>query len=239
MESPDSKKGWFLRLPPEIRLNIYERVLALDESLSLIKREGEEEARLARSRIPHPKTWNALLYTNHTISAEASEVLYSRNQFTVSDPTLNKVDVLKRFLDRIGPVNAGRISHLYIPFPVQRIGTNIQPDRIVVREDVLGSLKACRNLATLELGVLPHLDGLAQSSDGSIRTVNVREALTVINGHVRAVSSMMNVLVKIYSGGVAPAVLECMKDMGWEVHLFDWRTGRRRVVRRESLSKLL
>ena len=93
------------------------------------------------------------MYANRQVYSEATAVLYGLNHVTFIDTTKHQGSLLKSFLNCIGSVNAGLLSHLSINFPVAE-SVEGQPGKVMLREDDLYSLKLlqeeCTSLTTLE-----------------------------------------------------------------------------------------
>jgi hypothetical protein len=146
-------------------------------------------------------------------------VLYSLNHFTFMDTTQHQGGLLQSFLNCIGSVNAGLLSHLCINFPVAE-SVEGQPGKVMLREDDSYSWKLlqekCTNLTTLE--TLVH-------SQNSGRLINashddsqfIREALSQIDALLRAISSLKKIIVRSYDGTPTPLVMESMQGLGWVI----------------------
>ena len=209
-----------LSLPRHIRDDIYRRVLVVAHPLFLFQDTGSG---VVETFAPgRPVRWLALIYTNRQVHDEASAVLYGMNRFTLVDTTRRQVDLLQSFLNCIGSVNAGLLSHLCINFPVAE-NINGQPGDIKLREDGFRSLKLlqdrCINLKTLETFVHnENSRGLKASHDDS---QFIREALSQINAQFKLISSLSRIIVRFYDGSPAPSLMELMKDFGWVIFLGD------------------
>jgi hypothetical protein len=206
----------FFTLPREIRNDIYRRVLVVAHPLFLFQDTGSRVETFAPDR---PFRWPALLYTNRQVHDEASAVLYGLNHFTFEVEMQHQFGPLQSFLNCIGPVNAGLLSHLSINFPVAE-SVEGQPGKVTLREDDLRSLKLlqekCTHLTTLETLVY---------SQNSRRLINashddsqfIREALSQINAQLKAISTLREIIVKFNDGHPTPSVMELMQDLGWVV----------------------
>lgn len=125
-------------LPGKIRRNIYARVLVVAHPLFLLQDTGSQ---VVETFAPEkPFRWLALLRTNRQVHDEASAVLYGLNHFTFMDTTQHQGDLLQSFLNCIGTVNAGRLAHIGINFPVVETAEG-QPGKVMLRDDDLYSLK--------------------------------------------------------------------------------------------------
>jgi hypothetical protein len=150
-------------------------------------------------------------------------VLYGLNHFTFMDTTQHQGDLLQSFLNCIGSVNAGLLSHLSINFPVVE-SVEGQPGKVMLRDDDLYSLKLlqekCPNLATLE--ALVHSRNSKYLFNASQDDAHfIREALPQIDAQLKAISSLKNIIVRSYDGTPAPLVMELMQGFGWLVCLGD------------------
>jgi hypothetical protein len=148
---PTSVPASFFSLPGDIRNNIYRRVLVMPYPLFLFQDTGSQ---VVETFAPdRPFRWLALLYTNQQVHGEARAVLYGLNHFTLVETTQHQGGLLQSFLNCIGSVNTGLLSHLSINFPVTE-SVEGQPGEVILRKDDLHSLKLLQekytNLTTLE-----------------------------------------------------------------------------------------
>lgn len=211
MSSPD-----FLSLPIEIRNNIYERVLAVPQSLHLFQDSGCS----VESFIPgKPYQWLALLYTNRQISKEAGAALCRSNRFAFeeTDELQPHESPLEAFIQRIGHLNAGSLTYLSINFPT----TQIMDGEISLREDSMRRLqllqKECTNLKTLETLIFSGDSRfLIEQNDGG-----VREILAEINRKFGHITSLEKVIARIYSGTPVPSLKQYLQGLGWTVLIGD------------------
>ncbi|KAJ4385868.1 hypothetical protein N0V85_008033 [Neurospora sp. IMI 360204] len=142
--SKNGTKPHFLRLPGEIRNQIYESLLVFSEPIVVHAEEWHEEhdgnnksnkgdgvVRMHLDNASERKRWplSSRLLTVFLICKqihlEASAVFYSHNQFRVPpllcrfpDAQLQSNYVMRGFIDRIGPRNLTCLRHLCIPFPL-------------------------------------------------------------------------------------------------------------------------
>jgi len=154
---------------------------------------------------------------------KASAVLYGLNHFTLVDTTRHQVGLLQSFLNCIGSVNAGLLSHLCISFPVAE-NVEGQPGKIMIREDGLRSLKLlqdkCTNLKTLETHVhSQNSRGLIQASHDDSQFI--REALSQIDAQLKSISSLSKIIVRFYDARPTLSVMELMQGLGWVTLLGD------------------
>src|SRR6187399_3023064 len=113
MES--SEKPGFSHLSRELRDRIYQRVLYVAHPLYLFTQGGSNQVELFAPE--RPVRWLALLYTNRQVHTEASATLYRSHKFVMVDTTHNQANLLQFFLNKIGSVNAGHLTHICINFP--------------------------------------------------------------------------------------------------------------------------
>lgn len=228
----------FFSLPIETRCDIYKRVLVLPQSLYLFQDPGCPIEAFVPGK---PYRWLALLYVNRQISAEASGILYGRNYFVLREvekppaaTTTRRPSLVKSFLNCIGPVNAGLLSHLCINFPATermeggKEGEGKQSDsgdhEIRFREESMHILhllqKHCAGLRILEMLLYgsqhSHSSALLQE-DQLANNKFVREVLWDINARFRAIASLNRIIIRVYSGSPAPSVREFLQGLGWVV----------------------
>ena len=166
-----------------------------------------------------PFRWLSLLYTNRQIHSEAIPVLYGVNIFSFVDSTPQQVGLLQAFLDCIGSVNAGSLSHLCINFPVLE-SIEDQPGKAKLREDSLQSLKLLRekstNLTTLETFIHSKNSKGVTKTDRDNPQLN-QDGLSQIDAQLKAIPSLNRVIVRIFDGTPTPSVIDLMQGLGWVV----------------------
>jgi hypothetical protein len=187
-------------------------VLALPQPLHLFQDPGCP----VESFIPgKPYRWLALLYTNRQISEEARAALYRFNSFTFQE--VENGSVLEAFINSIGHSNAGSLSHLCFDFP----STESMHGEISLRECSLQRLqllqKECSSLAKLEILIHSRNSRLLIEQDSS----SVRGVLSEINRQLGYISSLGDIIVRVYSGSPAPSVKEFLQGLGWIVSMGD------------------
>lgn len=215
---PGSRSVSFLSLPIETRNNVYKRVLAMPHPLYLFQDVGGPVETFAPDK---PYRWSALLYTNQQISNEAKAFLYGTNNFVLQEvETIQQQGtLLKSFLNCIGPVNAGLLSHLCINFPATE-KVEGQSGEIRIREDGLQGLQLlqneCTNLKTLEILIYErHANDLIKEDQNN--TNFAREVLSEIQAHLRTITPLNKIIVRVCSGNPAPSVREFLQELGWVV----------------------
>jgi hypothetical protein len=209
----------FFGLPRRARDDIYRRVLVAAHPLYLFQETGSEAVEMFAPE--RPARWLALLYTNRQVREEASEVLYGSNNFTFMDTTRHQANLLQSFLNCIGPVNAGHLSHICISLPVAE-SVEGQPGEILLREDDLRSLKIlqekCNKLTTLETLVHSYNSmGLSKAGQDSEDLQFIREALSQIDTQLKAIPSLSKTIVRFYNGSPTPEVAEMIQRLGWVI----------------------
>lgn len=219
--SPPSSKAGFFSLPRAVRDNIYGRVLVVPHALFFFQ---ESASRRVETFAPDkPARWPALLLTSRQIHHEAKSVLYGRNRFNLVDVSRGETVVVQSFLDCIGSVNAGILSHLSISFPANE-NTQEQSGKALLREDGLHSLQLlrekCTNVKTLEVYVHREnsrglvLEGLDDALFG-------RDTLSQVDAQLKPISSLDNIIVRFYYGRPTPLVSDLMQGLGWVILMGD------------------
>ena len=149
---------------------------------------------------------------------------YSSNRFALVDAT-KQDDSLQVFLDRIGSANASSLSYLTMGFPaVERISE--EPGKARLHEEGLTSLallrERCTGLTTLQAMVRSEQSsGLSKENQDDLPFI--RDALSQIDTHMRAIPSLRNILVRIYGVSLNSRAVELMQGLGWAVFLGDMK----------------
>jgi hypothetical protein len=219
MGSPEESK--FFSLPQQVRNDIYRRVLVVAHPLYLFQDTGSQEAELFAP--DRPFRWLALLYTNRQVHIEASAVLYGLNHFTFMNTIRSQANLVQSFLNRIRSVNAGHLSHMSINFPVAE-NVRGQAGKVILTEDDSRVLKLlqekCINLTTLETLVYSQNSmDLTKASQNSDDSQFIQEALSLIDGQLKAITSLSKIIVRFYNGPPTPEVMELMQHLGWVICL--------------------
>lgn len=204
----------FLDLPKWIRDNIYQRLLVLAHPIHIFQEPNSPIESFAPDR---PVQWLALLHTNRQIYTESKVVLYGLNQFHLEDITPLQADLLRSFLDCIGPTNAALVSFLCVNFPVvERM--NDQAERVELRTDGLQSVRLfqekCTDLTTLETIVHFKNSSFFREPDDFLR-----EALLLIDARLRAIPSLRKIIVRFFDFNGIPtsSAKQFMQELGWTV----------------------
>ena len=228
MEPESSSNNSLLRLPRKIRDDIYRRVLIVPHPLYLFKDGAVHKVELFAP--DRPARWPTLLYINRIIHDEAIEILYRSHQFVLVDTGRSQATLLETFLDLIGSVNAGYLSHICINFPVAATDLQRAAGHKVGPEDVTGILldedlhglkliqQRCRNLTTLEMYVhSENSQGLVASAGQGEMSRHTNEALAEVEAQLKAIASLKKVIVRLYNGPLNREVAEVMQSFGWAV----------------------
>lgn len=114
----------FMRLPPEIRLQVYTHVLVQDSPIELWPHARSNttynSSYYRKCAFEYYRRITASLYllrVSKLVNEEASEIFYGHNQFRFSG--VNAWMVLDAFMHTIGPRHCDLIRHLivHVPFP--------------------------------------------------------------------------------------------------------------------------
>jgi hypothetical protein len=125
MESSNTTFFRFLDLPPEVRNMIYKELLAVNETIYILRAKGwlcscghYDTSCAFHALMPNrPDHWLAILYVNWQIHIEGSSILYHENHFSMAIGALQWPDILELFLKSIGKLNTRNLSYLTIKFP--------------------------------------------------------------------------------------------------------------------------
>lgn len=212
-----STRVGFLSLPIDLRNRIYRQVLALPHPLFLFQDPGCPVESFAPEK---PPQWLALLFADRQISKESRAILYSTNEFALKEGTKCQGSLLQSFLDCIGSVNTGFLSHLRMDFPAIERGDG-QAGEIRIREDGLQTLRLlqeqCTNLKTLETLIYGPNNSLITDQETNSRFL--RDALQDIDTQFRAIGTLNRIIVRVCSGSPAPPTIGFMQQLGWIVLL--------------------
>ncbi len=154
-----------------------------------------------------------LLRVNKAIHHEASSLLYSQNRF---DFTSCDSERLISFINQIGRVNASRIQHVYIEFPDVRI---LGTDKVTFGINCVRTLARiqsdCTNLSTITTSrgstnaVALELDALDKKPHVVVK------ALASVDVTFRAITSLQQIIIKVYKDSPASALGRAMESHGW------------------------
>jgi hypothetical protein len=200
-------------LPLKARNEIYKHTLVLLHPLYISKDTGARVETFAPDKPPHCL---ALLHTNQQMKNEASAVLYGENKFVFLEEGPQQFDLLKNFLDCIGPENTSSLSHVCINFPI----SECQPQKLELRDDGMQSLKLlqerCTGLKTMSY-LVSSKDFNALSRMNQETPHTVREALLAFDAQLKAISLLEKVIITFYNGKPSPTLMESMRNLGWIV----------------------
>jgi hypothetical protein len=210
----------FLSLPGELRNNIYEQLLVLQEPIVCPTRPWRWHSPL---RALHPE----LLLANKTVHREASSLLYAQNHFNLTMCTSEHV---ASFLDQIGRHNASHIRLICIDFPDFR---DLGQPNVALEDDsvrILAKIQSdCTNLSTL-ITSLASTDAMGLTLYALDSPQIAGEALALADARFRAISSLEEVVVKVYEDCPSVDIRRKMEGHGWTISVtervedldFDW-----------------
>jgi hypothetical protein len=199
----------FLSLPSELRNNIYEQLLVLQDPIVCSTHSWFRSFHLG-ALTP------GLLLVNKTVHREASSLLYAQNRF---DFTMCIPEYVASFFDQIGRNNANHIRHIYINFPSI---LNLGEHDATLEEDSIHMLARiqndCTNLITLRTS-LDSTDTAAFELDALDSPKAVVDMLALVDARFRAISSLREVIVEVYEDSVSAHIIDEMKSRGWTVEV--------------------
>ncbi|KAF2184522.1 hypothetical protein K469DRAFT_579299 [Zopfia rhizophila CBS 207.26] len=184
----------FLSLPSEVRNDIYEQLLVLEDPIT--------------SLTP------GLLLANKTVHREASSLLYAQNRF---DFTRCNFEHVALFLEQIGRNNANYIRHIYVDFPefhyLDLQDVTLEDDSIHILEKIQGH---CNKLSTITTSI-HSTNAMELRLDALDCPKVVTEAMALVNTHFRAISSLQEIIVEVYEDGPSDHIRREMKSHGWTI----------------------
>ncbi|KAJ5638438.1 hypothetical protein N7528_000828 [Penicillium herquei] len=215
-----SDKAGFLTLPAELRDNILRRLLILPQPLYVFQ-DGRGPVEVFATEKPY--TWLTLTRVNRQTSLDARRVIYGAHKFMLEAIETPKTsgDLVRSFLNSIGPVNASFVCHLAINFPLLETSEK-GLETIGLSEGSTQMLKLlqtqCTNLKTLELLVFEQASSkLLEETE--INTSSVQEIFIEINAFLRDIPSLNRIRVKASNGLPSHIAKEFLENLGWEIHL--------------------
>jgi hypothetical protein len=195
-----------LSLPSEIRNNIYEQLLVLQEPVYPFY----PWFRLTNLGALTP----GLLLVNKTIHRETSSLLYAQNQFDFAQCTSENVT---KFLDQIGRNNANYIRHIYIDFPKFN---HLDMNDIILEDDSARILEKiqndCNKLDTLTTS-LRSTNDMELKLDALDHPKIAVNAIALINARFRTILSLRNIVVEVYEDGPSNQIRSAMESHGWTI----------------------
>lgn len=193
----------FFSLPRELRNQIYELVLLHPEDIDPTSRYGQS----------HGLT-PGLLRVNKAFHCEASAMLYAQNRFDFDSEIRGTV---AQFLGQIGQANAGSMQHIIIEFPRFQ---NLKSGDVSLDDDGFGILtdiqNSCINLSTLTTS-LYSTNAMELQLDSLDNPKAAAEALELVNTHFRAISSLQEIIVKVYQDGPSDYLRKKMESHAWTI----------------------
>ncbi|KAH7359749.1 hypothetical protein BKA66DRAFT_445259 [Pyrenochaeta sp. MPI-SDFR-AT-0127] len=195
----------FLSLPSEIRNNIYERLLVLQEPIEFRYSKFERLQNLTPE----------LLLVNKTIYREASSLMYAQNCFNISICTSEEV---VSFIERIGRNNARYIQHIYIDFPAFEY---LVLDAVMLYSestDALAKIQSdCSNLGSITMS--PHSIHAMERRLSTLDNAKITaEVIALVNSHFRAITTLREVIVDVYEDSSNDEMRRSMKSHGWKLN---------------------
>jgi hypothetical protein len=195
-----------LSLPSEIRNNIYEQLLVLQEPVDPFN----PWFRLTNLGALTP----GLLLVNKAIHRETSSLLYAQNQFDFTQCTSESVT---KFLDQIGRNNANYIRHIYIDFPEFN---HLDMNNITLEDDSARILEKIQNdcikLDTLTTS-LRSTNDMELKLDALDHPKIVANAIALINARFRTILCLRDIVVEVYEDGPSKQIRSAMENHGWTI----------------------
>jgi hypothetical protein len=193
----------FLSLPSEIRNDIYEQLLVLQEPIKVWFGQSQLQALTP-----------GLLRANKTVHLEASSVLYAQNRF---DFALCDSEDVTSFLEQIGRNNASYILHICVDFPkfhyLDLHDVTLEDDSVCILAKIQGD---CTRLCTLTTS-LRSTNAMELKLDALDHPKIVAEALALVDARFRAISSLQEIIVEVYEDGPSDCIRREMKNHGWTI----------------------
>ncbi|KAF4633894.1 hypothetical protein G7Y89_g4221 [Cudoniella acicularis] len=197
----------FLSLPSELRNNIYEQLLVLQEPVACPTHPWFGQSQL-RALTP------GLLRANKTVHLEASSILYAQNRF---DFTMCTSEDVTSFLDQIGRNNASYILYTCVDFPkfhyLDLHDVTLEDDSVRILAKIQSD---CTRLGTLTTS-LHSTNAMEVKLDALDYPKVVGEALALVDARFRAISSLQEIIVEVYEDGPSDHIRREMKNRGWTI----------------------
>jgi hypothetical protein len=192
----------FFSLPSELRNKIYELVLVHDEPIDPCGVYWPSESP------------NGLFRVSKTIHREATSFFYAQNCFDLSWSSVERINA---FFKQIGRTNASYIRHIRIEFPSF---PNLDTHHIVLDSN---SVRILQKLQTdcVKLRTLTTSPDSTNDMEVRLEALNnpkiVREVLKLVNARFKSFSSLEEVIVEVYEGGLSEDIRQEMKALGWTI----------------------
>jgi hypothetical protein len=193
----------FFSFPSELRNRVYELLLIHQEPV-----DPWFPYHLLQELTP------GLFRVNKTVHHETSSLFYAQNCF---DLTTRTPEDVASFLGRIGRKNADYIRHIYVDFP-NFFCLNL--DDVALDEDsvrILAKIQSdCTNLSTLTTS-LYSTNAMELRLDALDNHKIIGQALRLLDTRFRAISSLQEIIVKVYKDGPSDHIRREMKSLGWNI----------------------
>ena len=149
---------------------------------------------------------------NRAVHGEASSIFYAQNRFDFSTGITKDIT---RFLEQIGSNNAAYIRHICIEFPrfscLALGGITLEEDCIGVLADISSN---CTNLSTLTTS-LCSTDAIELDPDDPGNPLIADEALRLVHAEFKTISTVADIIVKVYEDRPSDHVKHIMQSYGW------------------------
>lgn len=193
----------FLDLPSEIRNDIYEKLLVLQEPIIGLMNHWY-------FGLGFGGLTPGLLLVNRRIHEEASSLLYAQNCFDFSTYCSNDIS---EFLKTIGHKNAQYIRNVRLDFPILE---NLHQQSVSIESDSAKTLEeirnACSNLNSITISLISTQD---EESKLAANPSIIPEAIALVDIHLRTIPSLQNIIVEVYKDGPNACARTEMKCHGW------------------------
>lgn len=200
-------------LPDLILRQIFEYLLIVGHPLYLFRGNGDSVEVFAPDK---PRQWLALLYTSWQMNEEASAVVYGCNTYNLLDATRDQSNLLRSFLNCIGPANANKLSRICTDFPVIEGVSGAYKLRSGDLQVMKLLQEKCKSIKVLETCIHSgNSKGLSETDQES--SPYSREALTQFDIELKAIASLRKLIVTVYTGKPSPSASQIMRDFGWVV----------------------
>lgn len=202
----------FLSLPSELRNNIYEQLLVLEEPVTL-----PTKLWLTQSQIQ--ELTPGLLRANKTVHLEASSILYGQNCF---DFTICTSEDVASFLEQIGHNNASYIQYIRVEFPefhyLDLHDITFEDDSVRILAKIQSN---CTNLVKLTTS-LHSTNAMEVRLEALDYPKIVAEGLALVDARFRAISSLQEIIVEVYEDGPSDYIRREMKNHGWTIREIEY-----------------
>ncbi|KAF2807990.1 uncharacterized protein BDZ99DRAFT_70906 [Mytilinidion resinicola] len=199
--------NFLFSLPSELRNNIYEHLLVLQEPIECLTHPWLGQSQLG-ALTP------GLLLVNKAVHREASSLLYAQNRFNLAVPDS---ELVTAFLDQVGCNNAKHIRHIYLNFPefgsLDRHDVTIQDGSLRILAKIQ---RECTNLSTLTTSL--NSTNNTELELDELDSPNIAaEALALVDAQFRAILSLQEIIVEVYEEGPSACIRREMESHGWTI----------------------